>query len=294
MLATLLLLSSAALSQRGGTDTTFAVPEGTRLTLASASGEIAIRTWDRNQVRVRAEHTSRVSVGIDLSGSVLRLTPRATRGVMAMGRVVDYDLTVPAAMAIEIGGMFADVTIEGSRGNVKVSTIEGNLVVRGGDGTMSLTTINGTIHVQGARGRLELRSTSDDVDVRDSQGDILVEAVSGDIRMRGMDARRVDAQTVSGNVSYEGSVRNDGAYTLVTHSGDVTFAVPEGANASIRAAVGSGDIRASFQVPAAERVSRRRMVYRLGSGGATVELETFSGDVRLVRPSEIRTREQED
>ena len=296
MLANVMLTVTAALAFQGGvesrTDTTFAVPAGTRLSLQNAGGEIVIRTWDRQQVRVQADHSSRVSVGVELSGSVLGLNPRSARGGWMTGGMVDYQLTVPAAMSIEIQGMYADVTLEGTRGDVKVNTVEGNLIVKGGGGTLSLTTINGKIDVQGARGRVELRSTSDDVEVSDVQGDLLVEAVSGNITLRRIDGRRVEAQTVSGDVSFDGAIRNDGSYTLLTHSGDITFAVPEGASATIRAGVASGDIGASFQLPAAERRTRRRQVYRLGNGSATVELETFSGDVRLVRPSEIRPREK--
>ena len=41
-----------------------------------------------------------------------------------MGGVGDYVLTVPATMNIELGGMYADVIIEGTRGEIKVNTVE--------------------------------------------------------------------------------------------------------------------------------------------------------------------------
>jgi DUF4097 and DUF4098 domain-containing protein YvlB len=298
MLAHLLLATAAAaaLPLQGDrtTDTTFAVPAGARLSLTNVAGEVVIRGWDRSQVRVQAAHSSRETVSIELSGSVLRLTPRTTRGIGGFGRIVDYQLTVPAAMAVEIQGMYADVAIEGTRGDVKVTTVEGNLTVRGGDGTIALTTINGKIEVRGGKGRMELRSTSEDIEATDVEGDVLAETVSGDISLRGINARRVEAQTVSGDVEFQGTIRNDGAYTLLTHSGDITIALPDGANASVRAAVGSGDIEASFALPTGERMTRRRQLFRLGTGSATIELETFSGDIRMVRPTEIRRRDKED
>jgi len=291
-----MLLAAAILTapavQDADTDTTFAVPAGARLSLQGFAGEVVIRTWSRNEVRVQADHSSRVTIAVELQGSVLRLKPTSSRafGVGAMS-MVEYELTLPAAMPIEIEGMYADVDIEGTKADVKVQAVEGDLRVSGGEGSISLTTISGDIEVRGSRGRIDLHSTSDDILVEDVQGELVVEAVSGDVTLHRIDARRVDVQSVSGDLLYDGTIRPDGRYALTTHAGDVVFGVPEGTNATLRLAVGvGGGFSASFGTPAAEETSRRRRTLRLGSGSASIELETFSGDVRLVRPSEIPQR----
>jgi hypothetical protein len=67
--------------------------------------------------------------------------------------------------------------------------------------------------------------------------------------------------------------------------------VPEGTNATFMLASASGEFSSSFPLTGGnERTSRRRQTYRLGSGSATMELETFSGEIRLVRPSEINVK----
>ncbi len=287
------LLAAMPQQQRFDTDTTLNVPAGTRLRLDNVGGEVTVRGWDRNQVRVQASHSSRTSVKISLSQAVLRLTPEGNRGLVRMGGVVDYVLTVPAGMDIQLDGMFADVNIEGTRGQIKVNTIEGNISVKGGGDDLQLQTINGKIVVQGARGRLDLRAVSEDIEVSDVQGDVVAESVSGEITLTRIDGRRVDAQTVSGDVRFDGPFRADGSYNLLTHSGDILVAVPENAGVSIQTATANGDVSASFSLPTNERTSRRRGLYRLGSGSASLELETFSGDIRLVRPSELRTRRED-
>lgn len=284
------LLAGMPQQQSFDTDTTFAVPSGTRLDLDNVGGEVTIRTWDRNQVRVQATHSSRTRVAVRLSESVLRLSPQGSSGMVRMGGVVDYVLTVPAAMDISLNGMYADVSIEGTTGSVKVTTVEGNVHVRGGGGTLQLQTVNGKISVQGARGRLDLRAVSDDIEVTDAQGDVVAESVSGDVLLTRVDGQRVEAQTVSGDVRLDGALRSGGTYTLLTHSGDILVGIPENASVLIQTAVANGDVSASFTLPASERASRRRQQYRLGGGSATLELETFSGDIRLVRPGELRTR----
>jgi DUF4097 and DUF4098 domain-containing protein YvlB len=288
------LLAGMPQQQQFDTDTTVSVSAGTRLSLENVGGEVTIRAWDRNQVRIQATHSSRTRVGIRVSESVLRLTPQGSRGMGAMGGMVDYVLTVPAAMDIQLGGMFADVSIEGTRGSVSVNTVEGNISVKGGAGTLELATVNGKITVEGANARLNVRAVSEDIELTNVQGEIQAETVSGDVTLTRIDGRRVEAQTVSGDVRFDGTLRPDGTYSLLTHSGDVIVAIPENASILIQTAVANGDVSASFDLPASERSSRRRQQFRLGSGSATLELETFSGDIRLVRPSEIRTRNREE
>jgi hypothetical protein len=240
------LLAGMPQQQQFDTDTTVSVSAGTRLSLENVGGEVTIRAWDRNQVRIQATHSSRTRVGIRVSESVLRLTPQGSRGMGAMGGMVDYVLTVPAAMDIQLGGMFADVSIEGTRGSVSVNTVEGNISVKGGAGTLELATVNGKITVEGANARLNVRAVSEDIELTNVQGEIQAETI------------------------------------------------PENASILIQTAVANGDVSASFDLPASERSSRRRQQFRLGSASATLELETFSGDIRLVRPSEIRTRNREE
>lgn len=288
------LLAGMPQQQQFDTDTTVSVSAGTRLSLENVGGEVTIRAWDRNQVRIQATHSSRTRVGIRVSESVLRLTPQGSRGMGAMGGMVDYVLTVPAAMDIQLGGMFADVSIEGTRGSVSVNTVEGNISVKGGAGTLELATVNGKITVEGANARLNVRAVSEDIELTNVQGEIQAETVSGDVTLTRIDGRRVEAQTVSGDVRFDGTLRPDGTYSLLTHSGDVIVAIPENASILIQTAVANGEVSASFELPASERSSRRRQQFRLGSASATLELETFSGDIRLVRPSEIRTRNREE
>jgi DUF4097 and DUF4098 domain-containing protein YvlB len=111
--------------------------------------------------------------------------------------------------------------------------------------------------------------------------------VSGDILLHGIAAKSVTVETVSGELLFEGRIQDGGQYSLLTHSGDIALAIPEGVNATIATATGSGDVRASFPLPSPERASRRRQTHRLGTGSATIDLETWSGDIQLLRSAEV-------
>jgi len=283
---TMVLLSMLTAQQpRFDTDTTVPVPQGARLRLQNQSGDILIRTWNRQEMRIQAMHAARARVEVDVRGQMVDVRVRDRLG---MPRAVDYELTVPASMALDVGGMSAEISIDGIRAPVKANTLEGNITLRGGTESISLTALSGRIEVSGARGRLEVRAVSNDVAIADVEGDVIAESVSGNIDMRNVVSRSVDAQVVSGNVVFQGPIDDRGTYTMVSHSGNVTLALPDNANATIAASVSSGTVRSSFSM-SSERQSRRLTRYRLGSGTASIDVETFSGNVRILRTAELES-----
>jgi DUF4097 and DUF4098 domain-containing protein YvlB len=287
MLLPMLALLALQASQGFQTDTTLNVSQGTRLKVENQGGDIIVKTWEKNQVRVQASHSRRTHVTINLGGAVLSLEAEADRGPSSM---VDYELTVPAWMALSLEGMYATVNVKGTRAPIEVETIDGDITVEGGAESVKLTSVQGRISATGSRGRIELNTVSDDIEAADLQGDIVAETVSGSITIAKSDAKSVEVQTVSGELVYDGKIVDGGHYSLLTHSGEIAISVPEGANATIATAIGSGEVRASFPLPASERPSHRRQTFRLGTGSATVELESFSGTISLLRPSELAGR----
>jgi DUF4097 and DUF4098 domain-containing protein YvlB len=287
MLLPMLALLAVQSAQGFNTDTTIAVTTGTRLNVENQGGDITVKAWDRNQVRIQASHSRRTHIDIQLAGAVLTLEAEADRGPANM---VDYVITVPAWMALNLEGMYATVDVKGSRGSISVETLDGDITVDGGAESVKLATVQGRIVLTNARGRIELNSVSESIEASGLSGDVLAETVSGDIVVARSDARSLEIQTVSGELIYDGKVIDGGHYSLLTHSGNIAVSVPEGINATVATAVGSGDVRASFPLPASERPSRRRQTFRLGSGSATLELETFSGSIYLMRPAELTAR----
>lgn len=268
------------------TDTTLIVQSGARLDLELAVGSVTIRTWERSQVRLRAQHSARTSFDIHNSAGVLRVE---AEGRMGLPGDVEVELTVPAAMGVNIEAMTVDVDAEGMRGLLQVESIDGDVAVRNA-GDLSIESMNGAITVAGARGRARLSSISRDIVASGLAGEVTAESVSGSIWLTGSESAAVVAETVSGMVVFQGAVRSGGSYALASHSGNIVFGLPAGTNATVSTALASGRLTASFTLPDPETRSRRRQSLRFGNGSASVELETFSGSVRLVRPDEMPTR----
>ncbi len=120
-------------------------------------------------------------------------------------------------------------------------------------------------------------------------GDLVLDQVeSGDVDASTVNGD-VDASTVNGDVEYTGTIRDGGRYSIATHNGDITVAIPEGSNVTVSVASFSGDFESAFPVQLTE-TRRKRFTFVLGSGKARMELESFSGTIALERPGSRRSR----
>lgn len=149
--------------------------------------------------------------------------------------------------------------------HLDATTISGNVEARNLSADAKVTTISGFVRVDGFAGE-ELQART----------------VSGDVGLRNIRGRRVGAETVSGSVSYEGTLDRQGNYDFKTLSGRVEVLLPEGTGAELRASTFSGRIR--FPEVALSNVNMRRnnrASARIGNGGASLWVESFSGDVEV-------------
>lgn len=262
-------------------DTTVAVRRGTRLDVENVAGEVVVNAWSRDEVRVVG---ARSDLEVRSSGSVLRVRSERRHGQGMGRRSVDLRIEVPAWMAVRIAGPFTDATVLGTSADITIETVRGEILVRGGAGRLLLNSVQGGIRVENARGRVEIVAANDDVVVRDFTGDVSIENVNGDIDLAGIDSRSVSAGTVNGDVSYTGSIREDGRYRLASHNGDISIAIPEGVGATVSVATFAGEFHSDFPVRLDRAAPGRRFDFVIGSGRARIDLESFNGEIRLRRP----------
>lgn len=279
MFITTSLALAALVGLQQGTDTTVTVPAGTRLEVSNHAGTTRITSWDRSEVRIRAQHGSRDVIEVELRGSVLSVESDRVHGMS----YVDYEITVPRAMPVSVDGVENDVTIEGVAGAIEVGTVEGGITVRGAAGEVSLSSVEGDIAVEGGRTRIAVTSVDGTVTVAGARGAITVETVDGDITLENVESADVDLGTVDGNVMYQGTVQDGGRYRLTTHDGDIVLAAPAGINAAVSVATFDGTFEAdpAFSVQVSQVRPGRRFSFTLGTGSAKVELESFEGLIRL-------------
>ena len=259
------------------TDTTMSVPTGTRLQLENFGGSIVVTTWAKDVVRIAAEHSARNEVSVENDGSLLRVSARGRRGPPL---TCDFTLTVPKWMDLRLSGVYTDVSVEGSEGEVRVETVRGDVSLVGGKGFASLRSVEGEIKAKNVNGRVEAGSVNEGIRLEGIKGEVKAETVNGDIMLEGIESGAVDASTVNGDICFRGAVRDDGHYSFGTHGGDITIALPGSPNATIAASTFNGEFESQFS---AKLVEHRKGRYRLtlGSGTADVSVESFEGTIRL-------------
>ena len=274
------------------TDQTLDVAKGTRLVLQNNAGEVTVRSWDREQVRVQASHSNRERVDIQTADTTLRIRGRATRGP---ANIIDYQITVPRWMAVNLSGTYLESTIEGTTAEVTVETVHGNVRVVGGSGAVVVRSVEGVITVDKAAGKVQATTVNEGIRLSNVSGDVSAETTNGDIVIENAQTTSLEVSTVNGDITFNGTMRDTGAYRLTTHGGDIRVGLGGVTNATVFVRTFQGDFAADFpiQLPEGqrEREGSKRFNFTLGSGSARIELQSFNGDIVLARKAILSQEE---
>ncbi len=282
-----LVTGALALAAAQQVDTTVNVGRGQRLQVNASGGEVTVRAWNRDAVRVQATTSGRDRIEVSSSTTVV--------SVRTHGRPsgIELRISAPPWIGLSLSGVHTNVKVEGVRAPISAETVEGTVEVTGGDGLISLRSVQGSVTLRGAKGRISVNSVNEDVSVANSSGEIVAGTVNGEITLQIIDAATVDASTINGDIAYSGSIRNGGRYGFTTHNGDITMTVAQGTNASMAVSTFNGDFESEFEVPLRGTRKGKGFSFTLGSGSAQVTLESFQGTIALVRPGSDRLRERE-
>ena len=282
MLSTVLL----AMMVVAATDQTVPVAKGTKLDVNNFAGDVNVTVWDKDAVRVQVNHSDREVVDIKPGEQTLTVRSRSVRG--GPPRSLDYTITVPKWMGISVAGTYADVTLDGVGGDVTIETTRGDIKVSGGSGFVSLKSVQGEIVLEKAKGRIEVRAVNEGIRLADISGDLSAESTNGSIILDRIDSANVDLYTVNGNLSYDGPIKDKGLYRLTTHNGTIGIALADKSNAMLTVRTYNGGFKSSFPLKLDDQNPRKRFTVTLGNGSAHVELESFGGSILLRRPGEPR------
>ncbi|MFL5575980.1 MAG: DUF4097 family beta strand repeat-containing protein [Gemmatimonadaceae bacterium] len=275
-------------------DTTIAFGRGGVVDLSLTSGDIRVVGWARSQVRVQARAEEGGEIRFESSSSRLSLDVVRQGGRQGgrHGGEAHYELSVPEGTRVLMRSQSGDLAVRAVKGEVEARTISGDVSVEDAARRIEIESVSGDVRAARLAGDVRAHSVSGEVELADVDGDVDVEAVSGDISVRGARAKVTRAETVSGDVTYTGTVDPAGRYDFHSHSGTVRLVLPAGTNAALSVETFSGEIDSAFPLTlrpesASEGGHRRprRMEFTLGAGGPRINAETFSGDVVIERAS---------
>ncbi len=104
-------------------------------------------------------------------------------------------------------------------------------------------------------------------------GEITAETTNGDIVIDNARTSNLEASTVNGDLTFNGTIRDHGVYRLTTHGGDIRVGLGGATNATVFVRTFQGDFTADFpiQLPdgQAARSGSKRFNFTLGNGSAS-------------------------
>jgi DUF4097 and DUF4098 domain-containing protein YvlB len=285
-------------------DTTVRLDRGGAVDLSLISGKIRVTGWDRADVKISASiesgylrfnaNSSRVSLSVEDSDNDGRRGHRHNDTGDAR-----YDVSVPRGSRLILEAVSGDVISKGSQGEIEATSVSGDVDVTDGVRTVSAESVSGSVHAASVNGNLRTETVSGDLRAENVTGDVEASTVSGSIRLVGIQSKDVRTESVSGDLTYTGTIEPSGRYSFESHSGTVRLNIPKGAGAQFSVETFSGDLSTDFKVtiPPNPNGGRRReghMDFTIGDGRAKVTAQTFSGSIIINSGSDSTTRRDDE
>ncbi len=278
---------------------TVAMAKDGTVDLTNVAGDIEVKSWDRDEVKIEAlkvskagtsdkarEDAEKVRIEVEKKNGTVRIKteyPEQRKWrTESLNVSVDYRLWVPVRASVRITNVTGKVALDGIGGSVKLKLVTGNAEIRKVGGSVDSSVVTGNLTIEEVAGDADLNVTTGDVSAKRMKGAIKVNIVTGKIELVDIsEARTVDGRAVSGSIVYQGKLRPDGRYSLTSFSGDVRISLPSGSAFELEASTFSGDIESDFEIRVSGRMSDKKIEGVVDRGGAILKLSTFSGDIVL-------------
>jgi DUF4097 and DUF4098 domain-containing protein YvlB len=148
-------------------------------------------------------------------------------------------------------------------------------------------TVSAPITVADLSERVELNSVSGELEVKGSPREVKLSTVSGNIMLRdGKSLENAQANSVSGTLRTQANLRSGGSFKFETVSGDVELKLPASSGCDFKVSTFSGKISNDFGAKVEKTSSylpSQELSFTVGSGGARVSVQSFSGSIRILK-----------
>lgn len=267
-------------------------PRGT-VEISNVRGLITVSAWARSMVAVTG--TLGADTRLIFEGAGNRMVVRAERissgstGWLSWGGSGPNEDTVlqvhvPWGASLELEAVSADIHVLGikSSDRLQVETVSGDVDLQASTGRLDISSVSGDVAFVGRAQRAEAESVSGDLRLRGIDGELSVDTVSGEADVAQSRLRQIDSGSVSGDLDFDVELVGNASVDIETMSGEITLSLPASLSATLRAETFSGSLHADFPVQIVDRAGPGSQMHgKLGAGDARIELESFSGDIRV-------------
>ena len=284
---------------------TIAADPGVVIAICLESGNIVVVGSDSHEVRVITEDPTRMTLrtahgaipavpAMRLEVVVSNLSKATHLEVSECQGTGDVDLEVPRGATIYVKTQDGDIEVS-DVAEVRAETSIGSIGLMRIARAVEASTVSGDVSLEDSNGRIRLRSISGSLEAVRARGvepgDFLIaKTINGDLSLEQIAQRRVEASTISGDISFSGPLVPGGFYDFKTTNGDVTLVMPDSVSFQVTAKVSQGgEVSTDFPLkyaggkPTRDAMSSGRLAgsYGTGTALATLNLVSFSGTLRL-------------
>ncbi len=290
-MATLLIAVTAG---RGEAQTTVDVThpasaEGI-VSIRNVNGSITVTGWSRKEVHVKGtmgpgverlifdREEDRTRVEVELPDQNIKHGKQNGKSIEAR-----LEITVPQGSAVRVDGVNIEIGVDGVNGELELKSVNGGVSVHGQPEAVEVSTVNGTITVSTDSEKARLEAVNGSIEVTGGKGELEASCVNGHIEVHEGTFEEASCSTVSGDLVWKADLASRGSLSLETHSGSVTLEVPRSISAEFDISTFSGDIvnNVGPKATRSEHGPGHELEFELGSGSASIEISSFSGDVTI-------------
>lgn len=269
------------------------------ISMCVAEGKVKINGWERNEIRAFIKEGSPVNfeirkkneqtknpLWVEIVNFEASNNKNVSSGECLSGEEIELD--VPRSATVEIKGsarrtnissisksliryVSGDIFLNNITQGIEALTSEGDVTVENSSGATSLTTTTGNI--------VAFNVNSKEV------GDIFrSKTTSGAITLQQLEFGQTEANSSSGSIRFNGAIQNGGQYDFRTHNGAITLFIPQNSSGKLDASYGFGAFDSELPLknvvkPTTSKTQSLNAI--LGSGEATLKLNTYNGAIRI-------------
>lgn len=291
LLAAFVLATAPALADTP-IDQTHALDPDATLSVRNVSGTVIVHTWDRHQVRITGTLGDNVRK-LEVSGDAhdLRIRVKGPNddsdgfhwgSDSSMGPTT-LNLTVPKGVNLQLHTVSARIQADGLEGGeIDAKSVSGNVVISAKSPDVEIDSVSGDVKLTGSAKEVDVTTVSGDIQVERVNHEATAQSVSGNIRLAGGPLDEVSMESVSGDMYLDGTLTDDASAKLHSMSGDIHLTLAGQPQANLEATTFSGDIHSAWgTVDEPTYGPGSKLHTRIGKGGASITLKTFSGDVDI-------------
>ena len=263
------------MSEQDRIERTFKTGPRVNLNIINIRGSIAVKSWDREEVRVAARVNgdgSRDLIEIDIDGddgyAVAKVEAVKNAGAWmreifrSKPPSVDLDIRCPATTQVNVRSAACTVSVENLTGSVDITQASGRVRITSLEGSLTLKSASGGLVATHLNGPVNLKSVSGHLIITDS----LVTSLA--------------IQTVSGGVEVDRLATGDNPIVINSVSGGAKLVLDpsSGYTAAIRTVTGS--VNTDIRAEVAEK-TRTTWKADLNGGGREIRINSISGNIDL-------------